>query len=183
MNWSEIFLVWIYKLTSRFSEQYFSSELVRKCEFGIWNSSQLVVCHPFFCETKTCSFMDAWWCGQISIFSSFLTKHRKLCYVKSLTYTRQGRWNQGGQGGHWRPLTLHSMAEGNLNKTEIPKTKTTTAWKLIALEIVINWYKIPPLCNKSTSKCECCEARFTFRRNSFWKFQCEVQKGDFDIFW
>ena len=34
----------------------------------------------------------------------------------------------------------HNMANNNLNKTEKTKTKTTTAWKLITLGIIINKY-------------------------------------------
>ena len=56
------------------------------------------------------------------------------------------------------------MAKFNLNKTEKIKSKTTIAWKLIALEIILNKNQNPPFLAKIYLyfvKYKNFEARFT----------------------
>ena len=68
----------------------------------------------------------------------------------------------------------YSMTEGNLNKTEKIKTKSTTPWKLIITLGTISNKNLNSILTKiylikvHTSKCEHCEARFTFMMWWFW---------------
>ena len=59
-------------------------------------------------------------------------------------------------------LVLHSMARANLNKSVWLMTNTTAASKYIPnLHQLKSPLSDPNLPSKSTSKCECCEVRFT----------------------
>ena len=73
------------------------------------------------------------------------------------------------------------MAKDNLNKTEKNKIKTTTAWKLITLGIIINKIEIPLFRQKSTSNSKLSIVKQNLHHNNqFLKIlRSEVWKGWF----
>ena len=129
----------------QFSEQYFPSELVRKCEFGIWNSSQfnLLFATHFFVKLHVfihgCLMV---WPDLYFFLLSYKTQKVVLCEKSDLHET--GPVEPGGAMGVMSappPLALlmHTDLDGPIVSQKLPLHQNGLQLNRKCLEFIVRY--------------------------------------------